>query len=589
LKFVFVDLPTWECAYPECSNRPTLGNSCETMFLIPSDHKALLHAQSGKVVVAGLLNGLENIKSSNEVQICILRSKHVAHIVGRYSLQAKEELVELVKALKKNPPPPPTGNREGVSKKLDKSSKVPSPETVEINSSDSQEGSSSSSSTDYDEANKTPPPPFPAAAAEATAPSVTSEGTSSSAEGPAVVLVVPSTSKPTSVVRCSPSPLTEDEILVLAVSHKPPPEIITLEDSEEEQESQEGPPDDPSKVLSVTLLTSEWNLIFPDEKPKQTSSISKNRKGDIKNDLGILKLLSSTFNVDIFVSKESYTVTIQGGDEEGRVLAKDNLVFWLECQAGRVDFSLQYEKRPTHDQLLSEANANFKRGKHYERNRRRRERRNMKYARMMMKELLHGNEYKLPEPEQQEQHDVPVGQLSTSVGLLPQPPPAATLLLPPTIAYVQQIPPPDPETVDFGIEDGEIEEDDKLNTSTSSSSLGNVEMEPHPTTATTQDQEERNIEEERTPKTSSNSNSPSSPTKKLTKAALRSTRYLQAQRDFYRRPALNSHRRHRWDSEHQNKKKSQQQQQQQKERPAHTPQRPMRYFNNPNSHLGGGL
>ncbi|CAL8106921.1 unnamed protein product [Orchesella dallaii] len=102
-------------------------------------------------------------------------------------------------------------------------------------------------------------------------------------------------------------------------------EIITLDDDEEEtlvnnvinvasDENEE----------KVTLLKSEFDLVA-----------SHSLKAG-----NIIRQISSTFNVDLVISNVLSCVIISKGTKENRKIAKDNIVFWLECQSSNSEFHI---------------------------------------------------------------------------------------------------------------------------------------------------------------------------------------------------------------------------------------------------------
>jgi hypothetical protein len=122
------------------------------------------------------------------------------------------------------------------------------------------------------------------------------------------------------------------EIIVVPIPRPPTPEIITLDDDKEEtavprlSRTIRRPSAD---TLQVTLLPSEWDFVFPES---------------LSND-GILSRLSKIFEVNIFVSKDDLTATIQDGNAEGRNFAQKNIVYWLECKAGGVGYTIQHKPK----------------------------------------------------------------------------------------------------------------------------------------------------------------------------------------------------------------------------------------------------
>lgn len=88
----------------------------------------------------------------------------------------------------------------------------------------------------------------------------------------------------------------------------------------------------------MALLGSEWSAIF---------------EQSLKPD-GLLAQLTALFKVNIFVSKEDLTVTIQDGTERDRRATQKNIVFYLECLAANIEFVMQM---PENQQNLQEPNA----------------------------------------------------------------------------------------------------------------------------------------------------------------------------------------------------------------------------------------
>jgi len=84
-----------------CSNKAKTGNendksceSCEILFFIPTDHLILMRAlnQNPKI--------LDGIKISRGVEIWVHPNRHVAHVLGKNHVEAKEDILELIKGLK---------------------------------------------------------------------------------------------------------------------------------------------------------------------------------------------------------------------------------------------------------------------------------------------------------------------------------------------------------------------------------------------------------------------------------------------------------------------------------------------------------
>jgi len=84
--------------FPACSNKPT-GNkneSCETLFLIPTDHLILNGALNKNPKV------LDMIKIGCDVSIWVHPTYHVAHVLGDNYVRAKEGILDVIKGLKTN-------------------------------------------------------------------------------------------------------------------------------------------------------------------------------------------------------------------------------------------------------------------------------------------------------------------------------------------------------------------------------------------------------------------------------------------------------------------------------------------------------
>jgi len=82
--------------FSSCSNKPTgyRNESCETLFLIPTDHSILIRALNKNPKV------LEMIKIGRGVQIWVHPTYHIVHVLGEQYVRAKEDILDVIKTLK---------------------------------------------------------------------------------------------------------------------------------------------------------------------------------------------------------------------------------------------------------------------------------------------------------------------------------------------------------------------------------------------------------------------------------------------------------------------------------------------------------